>query len=363
MNGKILFLAAAFVLTGIGFAAEGNPPAAAPEKVTTAGAPAQEKVTTASTPAQEKVTTAGAPAQHKVATASTPAQEKVTTAIAPAPEKVVTTAKTVTTEKTVVTEKTVTTEKEQTGIVRPRIAVFKFTTIDIQGQHLRDFTDRTVPVTPQNSLSAAELGAVDEVMMGYVKLVDAEEERARRAHDRERLDAENDRNLARQQELADKLLKTHLRSVVIGAAFMEAALGNYDSVELVDNNEIYKAFRDMSARQAGEAPRSLPETLQIHGATHVLYGTVADLRVSGQTYSGYGVNTATLFYELDVMIKIVELKSNRVVFSGLFTGEDRELRLDGVQTVDSERFERLMKIAVAKAARAIDLKFDHQEKK
>ena len=64
-----------------------------------------------------------------------------------------------------------------------------------------------------------------------------------------------------------------------------------------------------------------------------------------------------------MIVKIVELESNRIVFSGVFTGEDRELRLEGVQVIDSERFERLMKSAVAQAAQAIDQKFDRQEKK
>ena len=80
-------------------------------------------------------------------------------------------------------------------------------------------------------------------------------------------------------------------------------------------------------------------------------------------YSGYGVKTATLFYQLDVMIKIADLATGRIVFSGVFTGEDRELRLEGTQIVDNDRFERLMKSAVFKAAQAIDQKFDNKEKK
>ena len=290
----------------------------------------------------------------------------VTTEKTVAPEQTVSTkttetsGKTVTTETTVTTQKTVVEERKK-AMPKPRIAVFPFTTIDIQGQHFRDFTDRTVPVTPQNSLNEAELGAVDEVMMGYVKLVDAEEERTRRAHDRKRLDDENDRNLARQNELADKLLKTEQRSVVIGAAYMESALGNYDSVELVDRGCIYKAYRDMSERQAGALPRTLPETLQAEGATHVLYGTVADFRAVGSEYTGYGINTKNLVFELDVMIKIVELKTNRIVFSGVFTGQSREFYLDGQKAViDTGRFETLMKSAVAQAALAIDKKFDPQ---
>ena len=243
---------------------------------------------------------------------------------------------------------------------KPRIAVFDFTTIDIQGQHFRDFTDRTTAVTPQNSLSEDDLGNIDEVMLGYVKMIDAEEERTRRAHDRRRLDRENDRNLARQDELADKLLKTPQRAVVIGANLMEAALGQYDSVELVDRGEIYKAYRDMANRQAGDLPRKLAETLQIHGATHVLYGTVADFRVASRNFKGYGVETRAVIYELDVMIKVADLATGRIAFAGVFTGQDRELKVEGLQIVDSGRFERLMKSAVAQAARAIDQKFDKQ---
>ena len=329
MNIKTLLLAGAFLATGALFGADA---AASPEKT----------VTTETT-----VTTEKTPPSSSTTTETTVSQNNSTT-----------TQKTVTTEKIVVTEKTVVTQKES---AKPRIAVFPFTTIDIQGQHFRDFTDRTVPVAPQNSLNDAELGAVDEVMLGYVKLVDAEEERTRRAHDRARLDAENDRNLARQNELADKLLKTPQRAVVIGAAYMEAALGNYDSVELVDRKDIYKAYRDMSERQAGALPRTLPEALQIEGATHVLYGTVADFRAAGNEYSGYGINTKTFVYELDVMIKIVDLKTNRIAFSGVFTGQSREFYLDGQKAVlDNGRFETLMKSAVAQAAAAIDKKFDPQ---
>jgi len=329
MKIRQLLLAGAFLATGALFAADA---AATPEKT----------VTTETTVTTEK----------------TPPSTTTTTETTVSKNDTVTTQKTVTTEKIVVTEKTVVTEKES---AKPRIAVFPFTTIDIQGQHFRDFTDRTVPVTPQNSLNEAELGAVDEVMLGYVKLVDAEEERTRRAHDRKRLDAENDRNLARQNELADKLLKTPERAVVIGSAFMEAALGNYNSVELADRGDIYKACRDMTERQAGKLPRTLPEALQIHGATHVLYGTVADFRAAGNEYSGYGINTKSLVFELDVMIKIVELKTNRIVFSGVFTGQSREFYLDGQKAViDNGRFETLMKSAVAQAAQAIDKKFDPQ---
>lgn len=251
------------------------------------------------------------------------------------------------------------TAAEAPAPVKPRIAVFDFTTIDIQGRHLGDFTDRTVDVAPQNSLNSAELGTVDEVMLGYVKMIDAREERTRRAHDRARLDAENDRNLARQMELADRILKSPRRSVVIGSAYMEAALGNYDSVEVVGRGEIEKAFRDMAARQAGALP--LPEAVKKSGATHVLYGTVADFHVESREFSGYGVNTQATVYSLDVVVKIVELASGRVVFAGTFTGNDREFKTEALRIVDSGRFSKLMKSAVAQAAQAIDRKFDEKQ--
>ena len=240
---------------------------------------------------------------------------------------------------------------------KPKIAVFDFTTIDIQGQHFRDFTDRTADVSAQNSLNAAELGTVDEVMLGYVKMIDAEEERARRAHDRKRLDKENDRNLARQEELADRILKSPQRAVVIGGAYMEAALSNYDSIEVIDRDEIRKAFRDMKARQAGAMP-PLPEAVKLTGATHVLYGTVADFQVENREFSGYGVNTKALTYTLDVVVKVVELSSGRVVFAGTFTGSDRDFESGSLKVVNLGRFVKLMKSAVSQAAKAIDEKFD-----
>lgn len=243
---------------------------------------------------------------------------------------------------------------------KPRIAVFDFTTIDIQGQHFRDFTDRTVEVAPQNSLNATELGTIDDVMLGYVKMIDAEEERTRRAHDRRRLDNENDRNLARQYELADRILKSPQRTVVIGSAYMEAALGNYDSVEVIDRDEIRKAYFDMAARQAGGAP-PLPDTMRKTGATHILYGTVADFHAESREFTGYGVNTKATIYSLDVVVKVVELASGKVVFAGSFTGSDREFDSGDLKIVDPGRFAKLMKSAVAQAAQAIDKKFDPKE--
>lgn len=378
MHIRNLLLTGALLCAGALFGADAAPAetTAAPERsaaVQPAEAPAPAApAETAEKPAapEQTVTTQTTETPDKTVTT----KKTVTAEKTVAPEQTVTTqttdeqGRTVTTKKTVTTETVVTTEKTEVKerkkqVVKPRIAVFSFTTIDIQGQHLRDFTDRTVPVTPQNSLNEAELGAIDEVMLGYIKQIDAEEERTRRAHDRKRLDDENDRNLARQYELADKLLKTPERAVVIGANYMEAALGKYDSVIPVDRGEIYQAFRDMAARQAGGTPRTLPETLQLHGATHVLYGTVADLRVSRRAFSGYGVNTEVQVYELDVLIKIADIKTNAIVFSGVFTGTDQEFKLEGLQIVDSGRFDRLMKSATEQAAQAIDKKFDPQETK
>ena len=62
-----------------------------------------------------------------------------------------------------------------------------------------------------------------------------------------------------------------------------------------------------------------------------------------------------------LMIKIADLKTNHIIFSGVFTGEDREFKTDGLKIVDSGRFDRLMKSATAQAAAAIDKTFDPQE--
>lgn len=245
---------------------------------------------------------------------------------------------------------------------KPRIAVYDFTTIDIQGQHLQYFTDQQIKVRPYDSLTDADRETVDEVMLGFVKMIDAKELSATHRDARLRGDRENDRNYVLQRQLADKLLKTHIRPVVIGAQYMEAALGECKNVEAVDRGTIEKAFADMGKLQSGEFPGTA--LAGIAGASHILYATVADLRVQERIFKGYGVETKAVIYSLDLLVKIVDAKTRQVVFSRMFTAQNREMHTPHLKQIDTDRFGSLMKQAVFQAAQEIDRRFENnsQEK-
>lgn len=243
---------------------------------------------------------------------------------------------------------------------KPRIAVYDFTTIDIQGQHLNYFTDQKIKIRPFESLTDADRETVDEVMLGYIKMIEAKEMSETHRDERLRADMENDRNLALQKNLADKLLKTKIRPVVIGAQYMEAALGECENVEVTNRDTIEKAFADMAKLQSGEFPGA--ELAKISGATHVLYATVADMRVQKRAFSGYKVNTQAVIYSLDLLVKVVDINTSQVVFSRLVTGSIRELNTEFLKQIDTDRFGSLMKQAVSAAAKEIDRHFDKDQK-
>ncbi|MCQ2379360.1 MAG: hypothetical protein MJ025_00325 [Victivallaceae bacterium] len=245
----------------------------------------------------------------------------------------------------------------------PRVAVFPFSCIDIQGLNLSRFTDRIEPNRrSQETLAETERDrmTIDEKMLGTVRSIDVRDEADYRRNLRTRLNRENDRNLARQLEIYDKIVQSSSRTMVIGAEYMEAELGRYDTVEVVDSSSVRKAFSEMRNIQAGG--RVQWSDFNAVGATHILYGIVADMRTESKQFSGYGATTITNIYSLDVLFKLVNIRTGQVDFSGVYTGHDRVFQTEYLSQMDSDRFGKLMKDAVAQAAAAIDSKFEKEKK-
>ena len=88
-----------------------------------------------------------------------------------------------------------------------RVAVFDFTTIDIQGQKFYEFRDRGPDEKNHDSLSDADRAVIDDRMLGMVKMIDADLAAYKIVHDINRNDQENDRDRARRDELADRILR------------------------------------------------------------------------------------------------------------------------------------------------------------
>jgi hypothetical protein len=86
------------------------------------------------------------------------------------------------------------------------------------------------------------------------------------------------------------------------------------------------------------------------GATHLLYGTVSDIRSAEKSFKGYGIETKTLVYELDVIIKMVDLAAQGTVYSNVYTGVYKvQLPVSG-ELLSNDIFQKLMQSALQQAA-------------
>ena len=90
---------------------------------------------------------------------------------------------------------------------------------------------------------------------------------------------------------------------------------------------------------------------QTTGATHLIYGTLSDLRSKTTSFQGYGITTKSTVYDLDVILKVVDLADQNIVYSKVYTGTVQEQDLStGGLTVDGDRYRTMMKNALQEAA-------------
>ena len=77
---------------------------------------------------------------------------------------------------------------------------------------------------------------------------------------------------------------------------------------------------------------------------------MSDLRSKSKSFKGYGIETNTTTYQLDVIIKLVDLVAQRTVYSNVYTGNYREqYPVSGTQ-IDNNIFQNLMTAALEQAA-------------
>ena len=92
------------------------------------------------------------------------------------------------------------------------------------------------------------------------------------------------------------------------------------------------------------------------GTTHLIYGTVSDMRTKTNSFKGYGIETKTTNYQLDVIIKMVDLAAQHTVYSNVYTGNYREQRPISGSQFDNNIFQNLMTSALEQAAEDL---YDH----
>ncbi len=231
-----------------------------------------------------------------------------------------------------------------------RIAVLDFNTIDSKGISILDHPNIKLDMPAQQTLNAADRASINSVMQGYVRMIDAWDTSATNSTNRWFQIQDNERNWAKWKELYNTMVKGPTRPVIIGAEYLESYLGRHpDAFQGVDASLVMAAMEQLQA-QPDFPQDTLRRLAGITGATHLIYGTVSDLRSRQNSFKGYGIETKTTQYELDVVLKLADLEQQRVVYGNVYTGKYREQQSNAGIVVDNNIFQNLMTSALEQAA-------------
>ena len=267
-----------------------------------------------------------------------------------AKEKETTTTKTTTTT-TVITETVKVKEKEKPAWKPFKVCVLDFTTIDTAGQlRFLDGKNEPIVIPPQNTLNDADHRTIHSVMQGYVRMIDAWDNSWTNTANREAQIDDNVFTRKKAIDLYNTIVKGDPRPVVIGADYLSAYLGKHNDVfGCMDSSQIVAAMQKLQKQD--DFPRDfMLRIAKETGATHLIYGTVSDLHTKTNSFSGYGIQTRSTTFQLDVIVKMVDLVAQHTVYSNVYTGVYREQRPVSTEQFDNDIFQSLMKSALEQAA-------------
>lgn len=238
-----------------------------------------------------------------------------------------------------------------------KVCVLDFTTLDIEGQkRFLDLENKPIAVPVQNSLNTGDRLFMNSIMQGFVRLIDVWDNTSANRTNRELQLEDNRFEREKALSLYQTIVKGKARPVVIGADYLTAYLGRYHGVfGCVESSVMASAMQKLQA--SADFPKDFMLRLAREtGATHLIYGTVSDMRVQSKSFKGYGIETKSLLYQLDVIIKMVDLAAQHTVYSNVYTGSYREQRPVSTGLIDHDIFQNLMKSALEQAAEDL---YDH----
>lgn len=253
------------------------------------------------------------------------------------------------TQTTTVISKTVVTEKKQWSPFK--VCVMDFTSLDILGQkRFLDEKNNPITVPPQCTLNDEDRKSINSVMQGFVRMIDAWDNTRTNKVNRTEQVADNSFTRDKALALYNTIVRGRMRPMVIGAEYLSAYLGRHNKVfACVDASQVAVVMKKL--QQAPDFPKDFMLRLAREtGVTHLIYGTVSDIRRRTNSFKGYGIETKTTNFQLDVIIKMVDLAAQHTVYSNVYTGNYREQRpISGTQ-FDNNIFQNLMTSALEQAA-------------
>lgn len=231
-----------------------------------------------------------------------------------------------------------------------RIAVMDFSSIDTRGQSFLESPAVKLSPHSRQTLNAEDRKSINSVMQGFIRMIDAWDGTRDAAFDRRILLDENERNWAKAVALYQTVVSGPSRPMVIGAEYFTAQLGSRSSnFSCIGPEETAAAMK--KAATTPDFPRgAFVRLIELTGANYLVTGTVSDLRSRVSSFKGYGIETRTTTWQLDVILRLIDLENGSVVHGGVYTGTLREQEPVSVDGIDNNKFQTLMNMALKKAA-------------
>lgn len=232
-----------------------------------------------------------------------------------------------------------------------RICVIDFTQADIVGQkRFLDQNSKPIAIPPQCTLTDGDRMSIHSVMQGFVRMIDARDSARTNEFNRRRMADDNLWERTKALDLFRTVVKGQSRPVILGAEQLSALLSGHSDVFSCTDASLMEAAMEKLRNQPDFPVDFQRKLAEITGATHLLCGTVSDLRVSSKTFQGYGIETATTKYELDFSYKLVDLRAQHTVYGGIATGTYAERKLPGIIEKEPALFQKLLNDALRRAA-------------
>ena len=270
------------------------------------------------------------------------------TAFAAEESTTTTTTEEITTTTKITTRKVKTQKKQEWSPLK--VAILDFTSADIKGQKFLDHRNKAIKIPAQETLNAADRKSINSIMQGFVRMIDAWDNTRTNQANREEQVLDNRRDWAKAKALYNTVVKGESRPMVLGAEYLGAYLGRKsDLFQVIDSAAVQAAMTQLQ-NEPDFPKNALLKLAQKTGATHLIYGTVSDLRTKVNSFKGYGIETKTTNYQLDVILKVVDLVKQSTVYSNVYTGNYREQRPVSGSQFDNNIFQNLMTSALEQAA-------------
>ena len=237
-----------------------------------------------------------------------------------------------------------------------RVCVIDFVQADIAGQQrFLDQDSRPIAIPPQCTLNQEDRMSINSVMQGFVRMIDARDSARTNEFNRVRMTDDNRWERSKALELFQAVVGGQARPVILGAEQLSALLNRHSDVFACTDASLMEAAMGKLWYEPDFPVDFQRKLAEITGATHLLCGTVADLRISSKTFQGYGIETTTTRYELDFSYKLVDLRAQCTVYGGIATGVYTERNRPGVIEQEPALFQNLLNEALRQAAEELYL--------